>query len=33
MSRLVVTGYASLDFAVSLDGQAQGDRTTLFLSN
>ena len=29
MSRLVVTGYASLDFAVSLDGQAQGDRTTL----
>lgn len=29
MSRLVVTGYASLDFAVGLDGQAQGDRTTL----
>lgn len=29
MSRLVVTGYASLDFAVGLDGQAVGDRTTL----
>lgn len=29
MNRLVVTGYASLDFAVGLDGQAQGDRTTL----
>jgi ribokinase len=29
MSRLVVTGYASLDFAVGLDGQAEGDRTTL----
>tara|TARA_R110002020_G_scaffold233050_19_gene444796 strand:- start:45 stop:881 length:837 start_codon:yes stop_codon:yes gene_type:complete len=29
MSRLVVTGYASLDFAVGLGGQAQGDATTL----
>ncbi|MEM5474655.1 carbohydrate kinase family protein [Hoeflea sp. AS60] len=29
MSRLVVTGYASLDFAVGLDGQAVGDTTTL----
>ncbi|WP_375589266.1 carbohydrate kinase family protein [Hoeflea alexandrii] len=29
MSRLVVTGYASLDFAVGLDGQAVGDKTTL----
>ncbi len=29
MSRLVVTGYASLDFAVGLDGQAAGDTTTL----
>ena len=29
MSRLVVTGYASLDFAVGLDGQAEGDTTTL----
>lgn len=29
MSRLVVTGYASLDFAVGLDGLAQGDQTTL----
>lgn len=29
MSLLVVTGYASLDFAVGLDGQAHGDQTTL----
>lgn len=29
MNRLVVTGYASLDFAVGLDGQAVGDTTTL----
>ncbi len=32
MNRLVVTGYASLDFAVGLDGQAMGDRTTLIAS-
>ncbi|MCZ4291494.1 carbohydrate kinase family protein [Hoeflea alexandrii] len=29
MNRLVVTGYASLDFAVGLDGHALGDTTTL----
>ncbi|WP_417417685.1 carbohydrate kinase family protein [Hoeflea sp.] len=29
MSRLVVTGYASLDYAVGIDGQAMGDTTTL----
>ncbi|WP_323034482.1 carbohydrate kinase family protein [Pararhodobacter sp.] len=29
MSQLVVTGYASLDYAVGLDGQALGDTTTL----
>lgn len=29
MSRFVVTGYASLDFAVGLGGQAKGDATTL----
>lgn len=29
MSRLVVTGYASLDYAVGLAGQARGDETTL----
>lgn len=29
MSGLVVTGFASLDYAVALDGMAGGDRTTL----
>ncbi len=32
MSHLVVTGYASLDYAVGLAGQAIGDRTTLIAS-
>lgn len=32
MRQLVITGYASLDFAVRLDGMAQGDRTTLIRS-
>jgi len=29
MNQLVITGYASLDYAVRLAGQAMGDRTTL----
>ena len=31
MTLLVVTGYASLDYAVGLDGQALGDTTTLIV--
>ena len=29
MTELVVTGYASMDYAVALNGFVQGDKTTL----
>jgi ribokinase len=32
MSRIVVTGYASLDYSVRLDGKAEADRTTRIVS-